>query len=245
MAQAIANNRVLSEDILQQCYERAPHYDQANSFFNEDFEALKRAGYLTIAVPEELGGKGLSLAEVCQEQRNLAYYAHATALAVNMHIYWTGVAADLWRAGDTSLEWLLEKGYDVNYVCCLYPTAPFIKSKYLKEGFSLLKQNNATSVFPVTTFRSSIFRALKINENQRIEMFWPEYFNSHSQDLQTAYYGAGQFYWADVGKYLVEKSFYSNDAIPLVLPNYLVQDIDTQEDWDMAEMMFKMNKYKE
>ena len=65
-----------------------------------------------------------------------------------------------------ALEWLLEKECDVNYVCCLYPTAPFIISKYLKEGFSLLKQNNATSVFPVTTFRSSIFRALKINENQ-------------------------------------------------------------------------------
>ena len=144
-----------------------------------------------------------------------------------------------------ALEWLLEKECDVNYVCCLYPTAPFIISKYLKEGFSLLKQNNATSVFPVTTFRSSIFRALKINENRRVEMFWPEYFNSHSQDLETAYYGAGQFYWADVEKYLKEKSFYSNDAIPLVLPNYLVQDIDTQEDWDMAEMMFKVNKYKE
>ena len=144
-----------------------------------------------------------------------------------------------------ALEWFLEKECDVNYVCCLYPTAPFIKSKYLKEGFNLLKQNNATSVFPVTTFRSSIFRALKINENQRIEMFWPEYFNSHSQDLETAYYGAGQFYWADVEKYLKEKSFYSNDAIPLVLPNYLVQDIDTQDDWDMAEMMFKVNKYKE
>ncbi|MCZ6635875.1 MAG: acyl-CoA/acyl-ACP dehydrogenase [bacterium] len=111
-AQAIANGRVLSEDTLQQCYERAPHYDQANSFFDEDFEALKREGYLTIAVPEELGGRGLSLAEVCQEQRHLAYYAHATALAVNMHIYWTGVAADLWRAGDTSLEWLLKKAAD-------------------------------------------------------------------------------------------------------------------------------------
>jgi len=144
-----------------------------------------------------------------------------------------------------ALEWLLGNGYDVDYVCCLYPTAPFIKSKYLKEGFKLLEKNNATSVFPVTTFPSSIFRALKINENQRVEMFWPEYFNSHSQDLQTAYYGAGQFYWADVEKYLVEKSFYSNDAIPLVLPNYLVQDIDTQEDWDMAEIMFKMNKDKE
>jgi alkylation response protein AidB-like acyl-CoA dehydrogenase len=61
-----------------------------------------------MAVPKELGGYGLSLADVCREQRRLAYHAHATALAVNMHIYWTGVAADLWRAGDRSLEWLLK-----------------------------------------------------------------------------------------------------------------------------------------
>jgi len=83
---------------------------------------------------------------------------------------------------------------------------------------------------------------LKINKKQRAEMFWPEYFDSRSQDLQTAYYIAGQFIWADVGKFLEEKSFYSNDAIPLILPNYLVQDIDTSEDWKMAEMMFQVNK---
>jgi alkylation response protein AidB-like acyl-CoA dehydrogenase len=62
-----------------------------------------------MAVPKELGGRGLSLTEVCREQRNLAYYAHATALAVNMHLYWTGMAADLWRAGDKSAEWLLKE----------------------------------------------------------------------------------------------------------------------------------------
>src|ERR687896_2299959 len=99
---------VLSQEILDRCYQRAPIYDQENRFFQEDFEELREAGYLTMAVPQELGGRGMSLAEVCREQRNLAYYAHATALAVNMHLYWTGVAADLWRAGDKSLEWLLK-----------------------------------------------------------------------------------------------------------------------------------------
>jgi alkylation response protein AidB-like acyl-CoA dehydrogenase len=100
---------VLSQDILDRCYQRAPIYDRENRFFHEDFEELRNAGYLTMAVPKELGGRGLSLTEVCQEQRNLAYYAHATALAVNMHLYWTGMAADLWRAGDKSAEWLLKE----------------------------------------------------------------------------------------------------------------------------------------
>ena len=99
---------VLSDDILARCAERAPIYDRENRFFTEDFEELRQAGYLLMNVPEELGGMGMSLAQVCQEQRRLAYHAAPTALAVNMHLYWTGVAADLWRTGDKSLEWLLK-----------------------------------------------------------------------------------------------------------------------------------------
>jgi alkylation response protein AidB-like acyl-CoA dehydrogenase len=82
-------------------------YDRENKFFSEDFEELRQAGYLNIAVPRELGGRGLTLAEVCLEQRRLAYRSPATALATNMHLYWTGVAADLWRNGDKSCEWIL------------------------------------------------------------------------------------------------------------------------------------------
>jgi alkylation response protein AidB-like acyl-CoA dehydrogenase len=98
---------VLSEAILARCGERAATYDRDNRFFSEDFEELREARYLLLAVPKELGGFGMSLARVSQEQRRLAYHAPATALGVNMHLYWTGVAADLWRAGDKSLEWLL------------------------------------------------------------------------------------------------------------------------------------------
>ena len=97
----------LSEEILAHCAERAPIYDRDNRFFSEDFEELRAARYLLLAVPKELGGLGMSLAQVAQEQRRLAYHAPATALGINMHLYWTGVAADLWHAGDKSLEWLL------------------------------------------------------------------------------------------------------------------------------------------
>jgi alkylation response protein AidB-like acyl-CoA dehydrogenase len=107
MAIAI-HHGVLSHDILARCAERAPLYDRENRFFDEDFAELRQAGYLSMAVPEELGGLGMNLAQVGQEQRRLAYHAAPTALAVNMHLYWTGLSADLWRAGDTSLEWLLK-----------------------------------------------------------------------------------------------------------------------------------------
>jgi CMP-N-acetylneuraminic acid synthetase len=70
-------------------------------------------------------------------------------------------------------------------------------------------------------------------------MFWPEYRETRSQDLPEAYHDAGQFYWADARKYLKEKQFYSKDAFPVILPRYLVQDIDTIEDWNVAELLFR------
>ncbi len=100
---------VLTEEMLARFASRAATYDRENRFFAEDFDELKAAKYLLLPAPAEFGGAGLNLAEVCREQRRLAYYAPATALAVNMHIYWLGVAADLWRSGDTSLEWLLRE----------------------------------------------------------------------------------------------------------------------------------------
>jgi len=100
---------LLPDDLLARFAERAPRYDEEHRFAAEDFEELREAGYLLLNVPVELGGYGRNLAEVAREQRRLAYYAAPTALAVNMHLYWTGVAADLWRAGDTSLQWVLEE----------------------------------------------------------------------------------------------------------------------------------------
>jgi alkylation response protein AidB-like acyl-CoA dehydrogenase len=100
---------VLSNDLLQAFAKRVGSYDRENRFFKEDFEDLRKAGYLTMNIPKEFGGQGLSLAEVCKRQRRLAYHAPATALGVNMHVYWVGVAADLWRAGDKSLEWILRE----------------------------------------------------------------------------------------------------------------------------------------
>jgi alkylation response protein AidB-like acyl-CoA dehydrogenase len=100
---------VLTDAMLSRFASRAPQYDQENRFALEDFEELRESGYLLLNVPTELGGYGLNLAETVREQRRLAYHAAPTALGVNMHLYWIGVAADLWRAGDTSLQWLLEE----------------------------------------------------------------------------------------------------------------------------------------
>jgi len=105
----IARQSLLTDQLLAGFEARARRYDEQNVFFADDFRELREAGYLRLAVPEELGGFGLTLAEAVREQRRLAYHAAPTALAINMHLYWTGVAADLWRAGDTSLTWLLKE----------------------------------------------------------------------------------------------------------------------------------------
>ena len=105
----LVKNDLLTSDILNGLAARVATYDRENRFFSEDFEVLRKAGYLTISVPKELGGGGLTLAETARLQRRLAYHAPATALGINMHVYWIGVAADLWRSGDKSLEWILRE----------------------------------------------------------------------------------------------------------------------------------------
>ena len=96
------------QPLLDRCRERAPKYDSENRFCQEDFDELKAAGYLLMAVPKEFGGHGLNLAQVGRETRRLAQHAPATALCLNMHNYWVGIAADSWRMGDKSVEFILK-----------------------------------------------------------------------------------------------------------------------------------------
>ena len=103
---------LLTDEMLARFDARAAGYDRENRFFDEDWDELRRSGYLLAAVPTEFGGSGLGLDEVARLQGRLAYYAPATAVAVNMHLYWTGVAADLLKTGDTSCRWMLERAAD-------------------------------------------------------------------------------------------------------------------------------------
>lgn len=100
---------LLTDDLLDAVRVRAAGYDRDNAFFDEDLAALTEAGYLRALVPTAFGGAGLGLREVAHEQARLAGAAPATALAVNMHHVWTGVARYLHERGDASLDWLLEE----------------------------------------------------------------------------------------------------------------------------------------
>ncbi|MCC6381410.1 MAG: acyl-CoA/acyl-ACP dehydrogenase [Dehalococcoidia bacterium] len=106
---AIATLDTLPAELLDRCAQRAAGYDRENRFFQEDWDELKAAGFLTINVPKDLGGRGFSIGQTARELQKLARRAPATALATNMHLYWTGIAAEMRRLGDNSLEWMLRE----------------------------------------------------------------------------------------------------------------------------------------
>ena len=106
---SVTTGSLIPEAVLEACRQRAAGYDRDNKFCQEDFDELRAAGYLKMAVPREFGGFGFTLAEVGRETRRLASYAPATALCINMHNYWVGTAADSWRAGDKTVGWILEE----------------------------------------------------------------------------------------------------------------------------------------
>ncbi len=139
-----------------------------------------------------------------------------------------------------ALNWLREQGNCPDYVCCIYATAPFLRTSDILRGYEILRKEQAASAFSVTTFDYPVFRSLKLNSEGRLEMFWPEHFAARSQDLPVAYHDAGQFYWARVDDYFEEKRFFSSRAVPVLLPRYVVQDIDTQQDWMLAELKYKL-----
>jgi alkylation response protein AidB-like acyl-CoA dehydrogenase len=114
---------LLTDDMLARFDERAPAYDRENRFFDEDWAELRDSGYLLATVPEDRGGAGVDLAEYSRLQGRLGYVAPATALAVNMHCYWTGVAGGLLAAGDTSCEWILDEAAKGEVFCALHGEA--------------------------------------------------------------------------------------------------------------------------
>lgn len=125
------------------------------------------------------------------------------------------------------------------YVCCIYATAPFIRAEDIAAGLEKLIAVKSDFAFSVTSFPYPIQRALKITAQGYVDMFYPEYRAARSQELEEAYHDAGQFYWGRAEAFTQNLPTFSEHAVPIILPRYRVQDIDTQEDWRMAEIMFR------
>ena len=139
-----------------------------------------------------------------------------------------------------TIEWLENHNNTIDNVCCLYATAPFIQSQTIFKAFQQLQESKADYCFSATSFTFPIQRAIRITRDDKVEMFYPEYFNVRSQDLEEAYHDAGQFYWGKAQAFKDELPLFSEASSPYILPRFLVQDIDTTEDWIRAEAMHKV-----
>lgn len=122
--------------------------------------------------------------------------------------------------------------------CCIYATAPFVTGEIINAAYQVLDKGY-TSVFPVLQYSFPIQRALKIN-NDKIAMYSQEYMEIRSQDLQKSYHDSGQFYWMDVVEILKSKELFSDNTSFIVLGEMEAQDIDTEEDWKVAEFKYRL-----
>ena len=138
-----------------------------------------------------------------------------------------------------SLSQLSKSGNEVNFACCLYATAPFVRSEDLIAAYQLLINGDWQYVFGATHFDFPIQRAISLNSSGEISMIQPEYAMTRSQDLPEALHDAGQFCWGKSKCFIQGTSPFSAYSSVQILPRYLVQDIDTPEDWINAELMFK------
>lgn len=142
-----------------------------------------------------------------------------------------------------AINWLMETGTPPTYVCTLYGTAPFIKKESLQLAFQqLTSPANCDKLycFGVCEYPVPIQQAFEIDEKKSIKMFQPDEFGKRTQDLTPAYFDAGQFYWGTSAGFLTNQCMFSDAAIPFILPKYEVHDIDNEEDWILAEAMFKV-----
>ncbi|HRF12860.1 pseudaminic acid cytidylyltransferase [Candidatus Accumulibacter contiguus] len=138
-----------------------------------------------------------------------------------------------------AIEWYRAQGGMPDPVCCIYATAPFVSTADLQRGLQLLTDSGSDFAFSVTRYTFPIQRAIKLTEEGRVQMFQPAHFNTRSQDLEEAFHDAGQFYWGRAAAWIADKPVFSTIAMPVILPRHRVQDIDTPEDWERAEWMFK------
>jgi pseudaminic acid cytidylyltransferase len=138
-----------------------------------------------------------------------------------------------------SIKKLNKKNINPKYVCCVYPCNPFLNIKDIKKAFSLLKNGKNKFIFPVTKYSHPIQRALKLDKKLNISPFILSNINERTQDLKDFYYDVGQFYWGSVNLWNGKDSIHKFSK-GLVIPSWRVVDIDTIDDWNRAELMYRL-----
>ena len=133
-------------------------------------------------------------------------------------------------------------GY-VDQACCIYPCSPLLTASDLIKALSMLESTAADFVYPVVEYPHPIFRSMRKSKNGKMQFIYPEYELTKTQDLENVFHDAGQFYWGKAQAWRGLKKMHS-DGIGMEIPSYRVVDIDTEDDWKRAELLFQLNLLK-
>jgi len=139
-----------------------------------------------------------------------------------------------------AISWFIERGSEISHACCIYATAPLIQDRFIREAHDRLIGSDAAFAFSITHYAFPVQRAVRLTSEGRVDSLYPEHRVTRSQDLEPAFHDAGQFYWGTTRAFLDDVPMFSSRSIGVVLPRVLVQDIDTLEDWEQAELMFRV-----
>lgn len=137
------------------------------------------------------------------------------------------------------LEQYEKRGSVFEYMACIYPTAPFVNGEKLKQAYDIIKREKAVMAMPVAAFSYPPQRGY-VKNGDYLEMKWKENFNTRSQDLETMYHDAGQFYMYHVEEYRELKGQITENIVPVIVDEMEVQDIDNETDWRLAELKYKL-----
>ncbi|MCH5261517.1 MAG: pseudaminic acid cytidylyltransferase [Lachnospiraceae bacterium] len=151
-------------------------------------------------------------------------------------------ANDFATTDDVLTEVLSEyekRGRTFEYMACIYPTAPFVTAEKLQNAFRILQEQEAWSVMPVVQFSFPPQRCVVVNEEGELQMKWPEYAQTRSQDLEPYFHDCGQFYLCRVKQFMEYGTTDLPHMLPIITSELEVQDIDTMNDWEIAELKYK------
>jgi pseudaminic acid cytidylyltransferase len=136
-----------------------------------------------------------------------------------------------------AVDWLQQKEHNVEAVCCLYATAPFMRTEDVVQGLELLQSGRWQFVFAATSFAYPVWRSFRVDPSGGLRMLFPEHFVTRSQDLPEVLHDAGQFYWGLPAAWLGGARIFDQNSTVVPIPHWRVQDIDSEADWTRAELM--------
>jgi N-acylneuraminate cytidylyltransferase len=144
-----------------------------------------------------------------------------------------------------AIKWMENQGWTLNGVCCIYPTAPLLDVELLKISYDIFIKGKWDYVFSATEYVYPVERSFKVLDNNVLKMLIPENFDRRSQDLTPTFHDAGQFYWGSPEAWVEDRPIFSERSTIIKLPAYRAVDIDTEDDWKRAELLYKILEEEE